>query len=309
MNESFTHFSGFWDHLEELRQIFIKIMWVVLMGTGIAFLFHQPILHFLTTPLPQSLQHPDLLTYDIKTHRIINKGQNFALFRLPKEGLIKDQSPEVKWVEDDQFYLPANGYVEWEEAKPSTSLLLLGPMEGLTLSLKVSFWVGFTCTSPIWLYFIFQFVAPALHQKEKLLVLPFISMSFIFITLGLCFAYFITIPIANRYLLVFNEGLGLNLWSLMNYMDYTFFLLLSSAIAFELFVVAFLLVHYGFLKVGLMKNKRKHAIVASFILGALLTPPIFFRIFVAIPMIILYECTILYALLRESRKKNAEAKS
>lgn len=310
MNEEPSELSSFWDHLDELRSTLIKIAWIVLIGTTTAFIFHQPILHFLTKPL-QTLapfHHSSLEAYDVKIHRSINTGNDFETFELPEGGSLKYLSPQVRNIGKDQYYLPPHSYVDWEQAKPAQNLLILGPIEGFSMSLKISLWLGLAGTSPLWLYFIFQFIAPALHQREKLLALPFFGLSLLFISLGVYFAYVITIPLANGYFFTFNENLGLNLWSFTNYIDYTLLLILSNAVAFELFAAILLLVHYGFLKAQMMKDKRKHVIVAAFILGALLTPPdVLSQLLMAIPMIILYEFTIFYASFRESLSLNSDA--
>lgn len=295
IDEELIELSTFWGHFEELRLVLIKVVFVVLMATTILFIFHQPIFHILIRHFQTSF-HESYETYEIKLHRVINRGSEKITFELPNSGILKYQSEGIENIANDHFQLPPQSYLEWEEAKSPNHLFLLGPIEGLTISLKISFWLGIASSSPFWLYLIFQFIVPGLYQKEKNLILPFVGLSFLFISLGLCFSYFITVPLANRYLFAFNEHLGVNIWSLANYIDYTFLLMISSAIAFELFVIAFFLVHFRFLKVQAMKDKRRYVILASFILGAFLTPPdILSQFLIAIPMIVLYECAILYA--------------
>ncbi len=86
------------------------------------------------------------------------------------------------------------------------------------------------------------------------------------------------------------------------YVNYSFLLLVSNAIAFELFVIVVLLIHYEYLSARKMKEKRKHAVVCSFILAALLTPPdVLSQVMMAIPLIILYELSIFYACFRARR--------
>lgn len=300
-----SELSSIWNHLEELRSTFIKIFWVILLGTGIAFFFHPSIVQFLSKPLTNQLSHATSLeTYEIKLQRVINSGKELKIHELPQGSSLKYLSPGAKELEKGKIKLEPQSYAEWEQSFPTPKLLILGPIEGLSISLKVSLWIGLAGTSPLWFYFIFQFIAPALHQKEKLLVLPFAILSLFFISLGIGFAYIFTIPLANRYLFDFNEQLGVNLWSFSNYIDYTILLILSNALAFELFAVVIILVHYGFLRAQMMQDKRKHFIVSAFILGALLTPPdILSQVLIAIPMIIFYEITLLYALMRDRRKK------
>lgn len=298
MNES-SQLASFWEHLEELRRVLIKIAWVVLIGTVVAFAFSESILSFLTSPLKStySSQEKKLETYEVKTYRLINNGSKATTVSLPDHGSLKSSS-QTKIVENTIILSP-NEFVEWEQTQTLQNLLLLGPIEGFSTSLKISLWLGIVGTSPLWCYFIFQFIAPALHAKEKYLALPFFILSTLFITSGLCFAYLLTIPLANNYFFSFNEKLGLNLWSFSHYIDYTLLLMLSHAVTFELFVIVLLLVHYGLLTVQMMKSKRKHSIVAAFILAALITPPdVPSQFMVAIPMIIFYEIALFYAIYR-----------
>jgi sec-independent protein translocase protein TatC len=294
--------TSFWDHLEELRLILIKIVWVILIGTGIAFVFHESLVIFLLQPIQKLTisQEAPFETFEIKSHRIVNNLKEPAIFELPEGGKIKNLGLKVQEIGNSNYLIPTLGWVEWEQAKPEQKLLILSPVEGLSMTLKLSLWMGLAVTSPLWLFFIFQFIAPALHQREKYLVLPFLGLSFVFISIGVLFAYKITIPIANDYLYSFNEKIGLNLWSFSSYLDYTLLLILANAVAFELFVIILLLIQYGALKARQMKEKRRHVIVVAFILGAILTPPdVLSQVLMAIPLIILYELTILYASFRE----------
>src|SRR5436190_1314882 len=102
MNASSSDLSSVWDHLEELRRLLIKIAWVVLIGTGIAFIFHQEILQFLTKPLTslETIHSKDLNLSDIKYHRVTNTGKNGLIFVLPEGGSIKYLSPQIKTLEN-----------------------------------------------------------------------------------------------------------------------------------------------------------------------------------------------------------------
>lgn len=162
--------------------------------------------------------------------------------------------------------------------------------------------MGIVISSPIWMYWLLQFIAPALRSYERNLVAPFFLLSLTFLTLGLLFAFFVAIPFANQYLTAFNAGLGDNLWTLPHYIDYTVLLLLAHALAFELCVLVLFLVHYGIFSSRAMIAKRKGVIISIFILSAVLTPPdVFTQLMLAIPLIVFYEVAILYAHLKEKR--------
>jgi sec-independent protein translocase protein TatC len=175
-------------------------------------------------------------------------------------------------------------------------LVLLSPLEGILIALKTSFWTGLFISSPVWLYVLSRFILPGLKKHEKSLILPFIAASAIFTLIGCLFAYFITIPIANQYLINFNQNIGTNLWSLGNYLDYSLFLLMANGIAFELGVIGIFAVHLQVLTAEKLTQNRRFAIVSAFIISAILTPPdILTQFLLAIPLIALYETLILYA--------------
>lgn len=184
----------------------------------------------------------------------------------------------------------------------SNELVVLGPIDGLLTVLKTSLWFSMAFTSPLWIYFLFQFITPAFHGNERRLFIPFGLISLAFLILGVLFAYLVMIPIANAFFLEFNAGLGQNLWTLSDYLDYTVILLLGSVIAFEFGALTFLVVHFRIVSAETLERGRKGVILGIFILSALLTPPdIVTQLMMAIPLTLLFEGTLLYGKWRESK--------
>jgi len=185
-----------------------------------------------------------------------------------------------------------------------TQLVVLGPAEGIMATFRVAFWFGLVATSPAWIYQILRFILPGLNSSEKQFILPFFILSMGFLAAGLSLAYFITIPLANNYLQAFNQGIGTNLWSLSNYIDYTIILLLGNALAFEFCIILLFLVHFRKLTVGSLRAARRYVIVAIFIAAAILTPPdILSQLMLAFPLICLYELAVIYAKILNRRKR------
>lgn len=179
-------------------------------------------------------------------------------------------------------------------------LVVLGPTDGLMATIKTCFWVALVGTSPIWVFFVLNFVAPALQSKEQRLIFPFLFFSFIFLSLGFMFSFYVTIPVANQYLQAFNQNIGVNLWSIKSYLDYTVVLLLGSGLAFELCLILIFLVHYGRISAKTLVSKRRYAIVAIFVTSAVLTPPdVVTQMLLAFPLIALYELTVVYARIKK----------
>jgi sec-independent protein translocase protein TatC len=192
------------------------------------------------------------------------------------------------------FYQPIFQLLAWP--LNTQKLVLLSPSEGIRCILKTSFWIGTVGTSPIWLYYIINFIAPALNQYQRNFIPLFFFISLLFLAIGFSFAFFVTIPLANSYLGLLNQEFGENLWTLSNYLDYTITLLFANGLAFEFMVILFFLVHFGVILSKNMAESRRYVIVAIFILSAILTPPdILTQFMLALPLMGLYELAILYA--------------
>lgn len=291
--------ATFWAHVNELRRALVLVIAIIALGFACAFFFSDNILSIFTSQINEDarFQHQE-----IRRERIINTNVKEQIWSASTNDKVF-LNENVKEIKPGIYLIPSEASIEIEKTIPLNRLVMLGPLEGMMTSFKISFWVGFVGTSPIWIYLLLQFVLPALHAHERGIIAPFLALSVIFLTCGFLFAFFITIPLANQYLLSFNQELGQNLWSLANYLDYTLFLLLANAFAFEICLILLVLVHFGILSVTTMTAKRRHMIVLAFILGAILTPPdVLTQFMLALPLICLYEIAILYARIREKRK-------
>ncbi|HRD55697.1 MAG TPA: twin-arginine translocase subunit TatC [Parachlamydiaceae bacterium] len=290
----------FWGHAESLRKTIAQSLFFILISILMALFFYQDIFHFIQKPL---YTHSEINSVSFKKEKLINSSSQNKLYTLPKNSLILQQSENSIQIDRATFKLPPKAFLIIEREENLKPLALLSPIDGMTTVLKTAFFIGLFAASPAWCFLLLRFIAPALQDGIKQLLLPFLFSSFLFVLLGFSFAYFITIPLANNYLTLFNESLGTNFWTLSNYIDYTLFLALGNGLSFQSAVVALFLVHYGFLTSSQMISKRRHFIVAAFIIGALLTPPdVLTQVMLAIPLIILYECIILYAKFLERKR-------
>lgn len=280
-----------WDHIEALRKTFVRILLVVAFGIILSFSFYENLFSLLTDPLKQAdvITKEGLVTQTLRRERLLNTTTEEIVYR---EGRL-------------QHIIAPGGYLDVDKPVKENKLLILGPLEGMMTAFKISFWVGLVATSPIWCFYLIQFILPALKSQEKALIIPFVMMSLLFLSGGFFFAYQITIPLANGYLEAFNSGIGTNLWSLAQYLDYTVVLLLGHGLAFEFCLILLFLVHLRVITAEQMIRWRRHMIVAAFIVGAILTPPdIFSQVMLAVPLILFYEVAILYARLRAKGQQN-----
>lgn len=187
------------------------------------------------------------------------------------------------------------------------TLYLFSPLEGFTTVLKTAFWVGLLVSSPIWTFFLLQFILPALRGREKRLILPFLLLSAIFITFGILFAYTLTLPLVTRFFRTFNEGIGENLWGVGQTLHFALMLVLAHGLVFELYVGLLFLIRFDFLPADRLRRGRRGVIVLILVLAAILTPPdVLSQILLAAPMLVLYETAIFYAAFRS--RKNSTVK-
>lgn len=305
MNDDDSPYSSLWIHIEDLRRHGLRALAIIMMGVILSFICYQPLINFLTAPL-NSMQS-EQIKGGVHTHRlepiqVVNPSADLSfIFNLPKDGINLSSGDDIEKIGERTYRIPPKGELLFFKPISNNPLVLLGPLEGILTALKVSFWVGVVGTSPLWLLALLQFIVPALHPGEKILVYPFLAISFVFVLCGISFAFFVTVPIANQYLVSFNQTVGTNLWSLERYLDYTLFLLLANGFAFELGALGFFAVHLGLISAEGLMAKRRLAIVGAFILGALLTPPdVLTQLMLAIPLILLYEGLILFAKCRKT---------
>lgn len=291
----------FWSHVEDLRKTLLFSFLVIILGIGTAFFFHEQLFALATKPLQQQ-KAPTEET--ILQQRITNNSSlpvSYTLF--PNQRLISQEKTQK--LSANTFQLPPGGTLLVEKREATQPLVTLGPLEGFLAAFKLSLWVGIVGTSPVWILLVLAFIVPGLKSREKSLVLPFLLLGTVFFIGGFLFGFYVTLPIANSYLKAFGEGLGQNLWSVGHYLDYTTFLLLAHSLAFELCALLLVLVHYGVVSGEAMRSKRRFVMVGIFVLSAVLTPPdVITQLFLAVPLLAIYELILLYATLRHKSEKD-----
>ncbi len=275
----------FWDHVEELRSTLVRIFAIVCTGFLIALIFHQPIFEALTSPLSSLREEGGLKRELIRRERITNRGDEVIhhgdLSLLPGAWAVIDT--------------PVRG----EE------LIILGPIEGMTITLKVALFVALLGTAPLWGYLLFRFAAPGLQGHERVLILPFLALSMVFVIGGLLLGFYGSLPLANRFLYTFNAHIGHNFWSLKHYLNYTVLFAFAHALAFELALILLLLVHIGVIEAKTLKSRRRYACIIVLAIAAILTPPdVVTQVMLALPLLLLYEGAILYATILRGRRRD-----
>jgi sec-independent protein translocase protein TatC len=175
-------------------------------------------------------------------------------------------------------------------------LVFLTPTEAFLTYFQVALMTGVGLASPVLAYQIGQFVLPALTRREKRLLFGFAPLVLVFFGLGIAFGYFVTLPFALKYLLDFTiDGLLRPMITVEAYIGFVSTILFWMGISFETPIVIFFLSKVGIMNVRRLRNYRKYAILAAFVIAAVITPtpdPLN-QALVAIPLWILYEIGII----------------
>ena len=178
--------------------------------------------------------------------------------------------------------------------------------------LKVAFFTAIFVSSPIILTQIWKFIAPGLYKNEKRALLPYLIATPTLFLLGGMLVYYLVMPLAIKFFLTFEtsaqvSGLPIQLEAKVNeYLSLIMRLIFAFGISFQLPVLLSLLARVGFIDSEYLKKRRKYVIVIIFIAAAILTPPDpITQIGLGIPLLILYELSILSVKIIEKKKKNA----
>ena len=194
--------------------------------------------------------------------------------------------------------------------KAGEKLIYTGLPEAFFTYLKVAFLTGIVAASPVILYEFWVFVAPGLYKKERRLLGPIVLLSSFFFIGGALFGYFLVFPWGFKFFLGFASDIIRPLPSMREYFGFSAKLLLAFGLIFELPLVLTFMARLGIISVEFLKKNRKYAILLFFTVAAILTPPdVVTQIMMAVPLMILYEISIIGAKLfgrQKSREKEAE---
>ena len=148
--------------------------------------------------------------------------------------------------------------------------------------------------SPVIFYQIWRFVAPGLYKQEKRVLLPFSLLSAVCFLGGAAFGYFIVFPPAFRFLVGYSTDFLSPVPSVSEYFSLALRLLIAFGVIFELPIFMVLLAKIGVVDVSFLNRHRKYAILISFVVAAIVTPTpdVVNQMFMAVPLIVLYEISI-----------------
>lgn len=179
--------------------------------------------------------------------------------------------------------------------------------------IKVAFFAALFLSFPVIASQLWRFLAPGLYKNEKRALAPYLVLSPILFFLGGALVYYFIFPLAWKFFLSFETGamdggLPIQLEAKVNeYLSLVMKLIFAFGISFQLPLVLTLLARVGAATSRGLAAKRKYAVVVTFIAAALMTPPdIISQVGLAIPILILYEISIISVRSVEKRRKDED---
>ncbi len=297
----------FLDHLEDLRWTMVRCVVAIALAMLLCMMAADKVIAILTWPLQRA--HVDTQG----TNRLVGiyVGTNF-LGRIPFANLPLAQAPPTNNAGFQSLRLSPVligtnlvAGMEWGaspkvgENPLAVTLKNYSPMGALMVMFQVAFFGGVVLSCPFVLYFLGQYILPALHLHEKNLVLQVAGIGTFLFLLGVAFCYFVLLQVALMASVQFSQwmGFGADEWRAEDYLSFVCKFLLVLGVSFELPVVILILVRIGLLDYQKLSAFRSYWVVLNLVICAVVSPsgdPLTMFIMAA-PLHLLYELSVLVA--------------
>ncbi|MBU6421305.1 MAG: twin-arginine translocase subunit TatC [Gammaproteobacteria bacterium] len=162
--------------------------------------------------------------------------------------------------------------------------------------LKLTLMTALFLSIPVLLYHLWRFISPALYKSERRMFFPLLVSSVVLFYCGVAFAYFVLFPVAFAFLTSVAPA-GVKVMTDINaYLDFVLTIFFAFGLAFEVPVAIVLATWAGFTTPGKLKKLRPYALVGSFVVGMILSPPdVVSMTLLSVPIYLLYEAGMLMA--------------
>ncbi len=249
---------SFLEHLEELRMRLFRSVLGILVGVIVVVYFHD----FVVDTVIMGPRNADFVTYRVFCDWSHRMGMGEQLCLTPPQ--MELQSATMGGAMNADIVV-----------------CLLG---GLVLAFPWVFW-------QIW-----SFIKPGLRQKEQGMVTGIVFFVSLLFFAGIAFGYFLLAPLSIQFLGNYTFADVKNIPTLLSYLKLTTSLVFGTGLLFQLPVLIYFLAKIGLASSAFLKKYRRHAFVVNLIVSAIITPPdVTSQLLVAMPIVLLYEISIIIA--------------
>jgi len=307
--------KSFWAHLNDLRTALVRSSIAIGLALLVCLLLSPQLVKILEYPL----QRVDMYEKPKSTVTFRIAGNELGPYVVTREqfpGLPPGEAPHAVY----QVNVTPTGKGDQavtlkllpEEPGNTSSLRVklhnFAPAEAFFIAFHVSLYAAFIVAAPFWMFFMGQFFMPALKIRERQVFFTWLGWSVVLFFAGVVLTYFIVLPLALRASVEYSDLLGFNVldWRADDYIGFVSKFIFGMGLGFQFPIVVLLLVKLGLITHAHLKKYRRHVIVVSFILGAVLTTPeVITQVAMAIPLCLLYEICIWIAWYWERKKRKA----
>jgi sec-independent protein translocase protein TatC len=311
-----SHKKSFWEHFEDLRKAIIRSAIAVGLALVVCLMFADKLVKVLEYPLQRMdrFEKPrPTVSFQIGSTKLgpyVVSREQFAGLPVGEEAPHAVFQVGVGQVGQEQVATLKLLPLTAESAGSDLNVRLhnFGPAEGFFIAFHVSFYAALIVAAPFWMYFIGGFIMPALNVRERQAIFPWVGWSFLLFIIGVLGTYFILLPISLRASVAYSNLLGFEGydWRADDYISFVTHFILGMGLGFQFPIIVLFLVKIGMLTHKQLAHYRRHVIVLSFILGAVLTTPeVITQVAMAVPLYLLYEICIWIAWYWERKKRRS----
>jgi sec-independent protein translocase protein TatC len=314
--------KSFLEHLEDLRWMLVKSGAAVLLAMMVCLFGVKQLVIILDWPRVRAEQrHVAFLpenTNQIVTVQLGSVALYSGAVKSNQLGPLGFGTNQYVTVRLNPLLLGSNMVlgisVETNGAPPEShgpKLVFMDPAAPFMFALHVAFFGGLILASPFVLYFVGEFVMPALKIIEKKYFFRAFIFGTILFLMGISFAYFLVMPAALKFAELYGDWMGVTVpyWNAVDYASFLIKFMFGMGAGFELPVVLLALVKIGVLDYAKLTAMRRYMVVGNLVLGALLTTPeVFTQLCMAVSLQLLFELSVWIAWYWERQEKRRAAK-
>jgi len=296
--------KSFLEHLEDFRWLLIKCVVTLGLAMLVCLIAANFVIGIIKWPLTQAKARYPGTNQIVSVSFGSNHLGNYPLTP-DQQALLGTGTNRFATLRIEPIRLGANQVLGWQVADDPAAIADMGrmhidlvnltPAGGFFVAFQVAFYGGMVLSAPIMLYFIAEFVFPALRFKERKYIYRALFIGGGLFLVGVSFCYFILMPVALGASQMYSQWLGLGAfqWRAEEYISFVCKFMLGMGLGFELPVVILTLVKIDILSYGTLRKMWRYMIVICLVLGAFLTTPeVITQVLMAGPLYLLYEITV-----------------